>query len=126
MLLFTIVPIVELFILFKVAEVTSAMTTVVLVLVTGIAGAYLAKSEGRIIISKIKNELNAGRIPGNDLLNGLCVLVGGAFLLTPGILTDVVGFSLVLPGAREIYKAVAKRKIQKMIETGSINIHFRK
>lgn len=125
-LFFTITPIVELFILFQIAEVTSAWTTIALVLVTGIAGAYLAKSEGRIIITKIKSELNEGRVPGNQLINGLCVLIGGAFLLTPGILTDIAGFTLVLPGTREIYKAFIKRKFSKMIREGNINIYFRK
>ncbi|MGF7060238.1 FxsA family protein [Brassicibacter mesophilus] len=125
-LFFTLTPIVELFILFQIAEVTSAWTTIALVLVTGIAGAYLAKSEGRIIITKIKSELNEGRVPGNQLINGLCVLIGGAFLLTPGILTDIAGFTLVLPGTREIYKAFIKRKFSKMIREGNINIYFRK
>ena len=125
-LFFTLTPIVELFILFKLAEVTSALTTIGLVLATGIAGAYLAKSEGRLIISKIKSELNEGRVPGDQLMNGLCVLIGGAFLLTPGILTDIAGFTLVLPGTREIYKAFIKRKFSKMIREGNVNIYFRK
>ncbi|MTI69690.1 MAG: FxsA family protein [Firmicutes bacterium] len=124
-LLFTITPIVELYILFQLADVTSPLTTVGLVLITGIAGAYLAKSEGRLILSKIKLELNSGRVPGNQLLNGLCVLIGGALLLTPGIITDILGFTLVIPGTREIYKSIIKRKFKRMIEEGNINIYFR-
>ncbi|MTI65659.1 MAG: FxsA family protein [Firmicutes bacterium] len=124
-LLFTITPIVELYILFQLADVTTPLTTVGLVLITGIAGAYLAKSEGRLILSKIKLELNSGRVPGNQLLNGLCVLIGGALLLTPGIITDILGFTLVIPGTREIYKSIIKRKFKRMIEEGNINIYFR-
>ena len=123
-LLFTVTPLVELYVLFKVAEVTSAWATIGLVLITGIAGAYLAKSEGRMILTKIKMELNSGRVPGNELLNGLCVLVGGALLLTPGLITDILGFSLVIPGTREAFKAVVKRKFKGMIEKGDINIRF--
>lgn len=122
LLLFTTVPFIELYILLKLADVTTPFTTLALVIVTGIAGAYLAKSEGRLIITKIKQELNFGKIPGNELLNGLCVLIGGALLLTPGIITDIFGFSLVIPGTREIYKIFLKRKFKDMITKG--NIHF--
>lgn len=125
-LLFTITPLVELFILFQLADVMGAWSTIALVLVTGIAGAALAKSEGRLIIRKIKTEINEGRLPGNEMLNGLCVLVGGALLLTPGIITDILGFSLVIPGLRDIYKVYLKRKFTKMIDEGNINIHFRR
>lgn len=123
--LFTIMPLVELFILFKVADVTSPLTTILLVVLTGIAGGYLAKSEGKIIISKIKIELNNGRMPGNELINGLCVLVGGAFLLTPGIITDFLGFMLVMPGTREIFKGYIKKKFKNMLNKGDINIIYR-
>lgn len=124
-LLFTITPIVELYVLFQLADVMGPWTTIGLVLITGVAGAYLAKSEGKLIINKIKMELNAGNLPGNELLNGLCVLIGGALLLTPGIMTDILGFSLVIPGLREIFKTYLKRKFKKVIETGDINIHLR-
>lgn len=125
-LLFTITPIVELYILFQLSGVMGPWSTIGLVLVTGVAGAYLAKSEGKLIINKIKMELNQGKLPGNQLLNGLCVLIGGALLLTPGILTDILGFSLVIPGLREIFKVYLKRKFKKVIEEGDINIHFRR
>lgn len=125
-LLFTVTPIVELFILIKLSQITSIWTTVGLVFATGVAGAYLAKSEGRIILTRLKLEVSEGRMPGNQLLNGACVLIGGALLLTPGLVTDILGFSLVLPGTREIFKALVKRKIKKMIETGDINIYFRR
>lgn len=125
-LLFTITPIVELFILLKLADVTSTLATIALVLFTGIVGAYLAKKEGRIILTKINIELNNGRMPGNELINGLCVLVGGAFLLTPGILTDIFGFSLVIPGTREIFKAIIKRKFKDIIDNGNTNFYFKR
>ncbi|MBS4535671.1 FxsA family protein [Clostridium sp. D2Q-14] len=123
-LLFTLVPIVELFILFKIAEVTSGLATILLVLLTGIAGAYLAKSEGRIIINRIKNELSQGRMPGNELINGLCVLIGGALLLTPGIITDIVGFSLVIPMTRIMFKRYIKGKFEGMIREGQIHFYY--
>lgn len=123
-LLFTLTPIVELFILFKIVEVTSGLTTMLLVLLTGIAGAYLAKSEGKIIITRIKSEINQGTMPGNELINGLCVLIGGALLLTPGIITDIIGFSLVIPMTRLIFKKYIKRKFESVIKEGQVHFHY--
>lgn len=125
-LLFTITPIVELFLLLELSKITSVWTTIGIVLVTGIVGASLAKNQGRLIITKIRVELNEGRMPGDQLINGLCVLIGGALLLTPGIVTDILGFSLVIPGTREIFKGVVKKILSKRLQNGSIDIHYRK
>lgn len=125
-LLLTIIPIVEIFILFKIAEVTTIWTTIVLVIATGFAGAYLAKREGVAILASVKRELNEGRVPGNQLLNGLCVLIGGILLITPGLLTDITGFTLVLPGTRQLYIKIIRRWLTNMIQMGSINIIFRR
>ncbi len=125
-LLLTLVPIIEVFILFKIAEVTTVWTTIALVIVTGFAGAYLARREGTQILSSIKRELNDGRVPGNQLLNGLCVLIGGILLLTPGLLTDITGFTLVLPVTRQLYIRLIKRWLTNMMQMGSVNIFLRK
>lgn len=123
--LFTITPLVELYLLFKLSDLTSPSTTIAIVLLTGIIGAYLAKSQGRIILNKIKVKLSYGDMPGDELINGLCVLIGGALLLTPGIITDFLGFTLVLPGTRDIYKIYIKEKLRKMIDKGDIHIYRR-
>ena len=125
-LLFTITPIVELLLLLELSKITSIMTTISIVLLTGIVGAYLAKSQGRLIITRIRVELNEGRMPGDQLLNGLCVLVGGALLLTPGIITDVLGFTLVIPGTREIFKGLVKKILSQKLQEGNINMHYRR
>ncbi|WP_026894587.1 FxsA family protein [Clostridiisalibacter paucivorans] len=122
-ILFTAIPIAELYVLFKLAEKTSALTTIAIVLLTGVVGAYLAKSQGRAILDRIRLELNSGRMPGNELINGLCVLIGGALLLTPGIITDVMGFSLVIPATREVFKQLLRDKFKSMLERGNINIY---
>lgn len=122
-MLFTIIPVLELLLLLKLSQLTSIWTAIGLVIATGIVGAYLAKSEGRIIITRIRTELNQGRMPGDQLINGLCVLVGGALLLTPGIITDVVGFSLVIPVTRELFKAFIKEKLSKMVNSGNVYIY---
>ncbi|MGO1370289.1 MAG: FxsA family protein [Senegalia sp. (in: firmicutes)] len=124
-LLFTIIPIVELFLLFKIAEITSGLTTILLVILTGILGAYLAKSEGRLILMRIRTDLNRGQMPANELINGLCVLVGGALLLTPGIITDIIGFSLVIPLTRMAFKRYIKAKFSEKIRSGQVNFYYR-
>ena len=125
-LLFTIVPLVELTILLKLSNNIGFIYTLAIVIFTGGRGVYFAKSQGKEILFRIRNEMQSGRMPGNQLLNGLCVLVGGAMLLTPGILTDTLGFLLVLPIPRELIKVYIKRKIQNMIEEGRVNFNFRR
>lgn len=124
-LLFTVVPLIELYILFRIAQLTSWLWTFILVISTGLAGAWLVKKEGRGILSRIKIELSEGRLPGEELLNGLCVLIGGALLLTPGVVTDVLGFTLVLPGSREFYKRYLKSKFSRFIKGASMDMYFR-
>lgn len=125
-LLITIVPIIEIFVLFKLAQLTSIWTTILVVILTGFLGAYFTKKEGSNIIASIKYELNDGRVPGNQLLNGLCVLIGGILLLTPGLLTDITGFTLILPGTRHFYVMLIKKWLTNLVQMGNVNIFFRK
>lgn len=125
LLLFTIVPIVELIVLIKLSQVTNLWFTIGVILVTGIVGAYLAKSQGSGIFRRIKMELSRGGIPGDELINGAFVLVGGAMLLTPGLLTDAMGFIFVMPYTRRLIKIWGKRKLKAMIEGGRFNIYWR-
>lgn len=103
LLAFTAIPFIELFLLFKIAEITSAFTTLAIIILTGILGAYLAKTQGILVFNQIKLDINSGILPKDALINGLCVLIGGILLLTPGVLTDIVGFSLIIPLSRLIY-----------------------
>lgn len=123
-LLFVMFPMVELYLLYRLAETFGWMETFAIILSTGLVGAYLAKKEGREIIRHINIELGEGRIPGDELLNGMCVLIGGALLLTPGIITDLVGLSLIFPLTRRIYKKYILEKMKHMIKKGSASIHF--
>lgn len=124
-LLFTMVPLIELAILFKLNQYVGLGYTLGIVIFTGVLGAYLAKSQGNQILFRIRTEMGEGRMPGDELINGLCVLIGGAMLLTPGILTDTTGFILVLPGTRHLVKVFIKNKLRKMIDEGKVNFYFR-
>lgn len=124
-LLFTVIPLVELALLFKLNDYIGLGYTLGIVLFTGIFGAYLAKSQGRQILFRIRHEMQEGRMPGDQLMNGLCVLIGGTMLLTPGILTDTLGFILVIPATRELIKLYVKKKFRDMIDEGRVNFYFR-
>lgn len=122
-LLFTIIPLIEIFVLFKIAELTNWGHTILLVALTGIIGAYLAKKEGRQIILKIQEQLRMSKMPTEELINGLCVLIGGALLLTPGIFTDMIGFSLILPSSRVLYKIYITKQFNKIINRNIIDLN---
>lgn len=125
-LLFIIVtPIIDLYILIKASQNMGFWTTIGLIIATGIAGYYLARSEGKIVLSNINNELSQGRVPGEALLTGLSILIGGIFLVVPGIVTDIIGITMILPGTREIYKNIIRRYFTNRIRRGNTRIFLR-
>ena len=103
-LLFVFVPLIELFLLLKLAEVISGGMTFLLVVVTGVIGAALARRQGWLTIAKLQDEVRQGRVPTTTMADGLMIFVAGALLITPGILTDVFGFSLLIPFCRAAYR----------------------
>lgn len=122
LLLFAVIPILELYLIIKAGEAIGALNTVLIILTTAIVGASLAKSQGLMVLSRIRQALNEGRVPGNELLHGLMILIGGATLLTPGFITDFVGLSMLLPQIRNVYIRIAQRVIRKRVETGEWDI----
>lgn len=104
LLLLTVVPLVELALLFWVADVTDWTLTLAIVIFTGILGAALAKHQGLQVWRRIQDQISKGKPPTNELLDGLMILFAGAFLLTPGILTDCVGFFLLTPIGRKLLR----------------------
>ena len=123
--LIILMPILDLYILVKASQAMGFWTTILLIIATGIAGYYLAKSEGRLIIRDINRAMGEGRVPGDEILTGFSILVGGFLLLIPGIVTDIIGITMVLPGTREFYKAYIKRWLQGLINRGYTNIIIR-
>lgn len=99
-LLFTLVPALELYLLIQIGQVMGALSTVLLIAVTGAVGAALAKREGLSVLSRLQAELQTGLPPADRLVEGLLVLIGGVLLITPGVLTDLTGFLLILPVSR--------------------------
>jgi|TARA_B110000438_G_C15515348_1_gene521746 UPF0716 protein FxsA len=121
-LLFVILPIFELMLLIEVGQVFGLLPTLTLVLFTGVAGAWLARAEGMRVFFQFQKELATGKLPGQAMLDGISVLVGGAFLLTPGIITDFAGFSLLFPPTRRWLQRRIQASVEKQAADGSVRV----
>ncbi len=120
LILFTIIPVVELVILLKVGALIGVGPTIALILLTGLAGAYLARTQGLDLAYRIQSELNQGHVPTEELLDGAMILAGGILLLTPGFCTDLIGFSLLVPAPRSILKNLVRTWMKHYIDQGRI------
>ena len=122
-ILFVIVPLVELVLLIQLGNLVGLLPTVALVVTTGVTGAWLARLEGLRTVMQLREELAQGKLPGQSIMDGVSILLGAAFLLTPGILTDFVGFSLLLPTSRRALQRLVRKKIERGLTDGSLNVH---
>ena len=118
LILFTVVPLIELALLIKLGNLIGLWPTISIVIVTGVLGAALARNQGTRTVVAIRAELAEGRAPTESLLNGLLILVGGVVLLTPGLLTDLLGFSLLIP----LTPGLPETGSKKNFKTGSGNM----
>ncbi len=121
-LLFIGVPLLELVLLVQLGQWIGLWPTLGIVVLTGVAGATLARMEGMRTLWSFRGELARGRLPSQAIFDGLAILVGGALLLTPGLLTDVVGFSLLLPPPRRWIQGRIRRRLEEQIRDGAFNI----
>lgn len=125
LLLFTLVPLVELFLLIEVGKMIGTWPTIFLVAATGFFGVLLARSQGTQVLYRMQREMESGSLPGEELLDGACILVGGAVLLTPGLITDLLGFFLLIPITRALFKKAAYSLIKRRMKTGSVHYYHR-
>ena len=121
LLLFIIVPAVELFLLIEIGQRIGTLPTLGLIVFTGALGAYLAKRQGVQVLQKLRTEMGGGQLPGETLVDGLIILLAGAVLMTPGILTDTFGFLCLIPVTRKFIKAFIWRRIQRAIQNNQIH-----
>ncbi len=122
-LLLTVVPLVELYLLFKLSDWTGFLVTVLVIVGTGIVGAALARMEGLRVLGTIQRDLADGRLPADGLLDGGLILLAAALLVTPGLLTDTVGFLLLLPPTRVVARRMLKGWIKRKIEQGQVHFY---
>ncbi len=111
-LVFILVPVIEFRILWSLSESIGIIQTLALIVLTGIVGAYLARSQGIKVLNSIKDDLEAGTMPADSILSAALVLIGGILLITPGIMTDAFGFCLLIPPFRSVLALLLKKYIQ--------------
>ena len=123
LLLFTDVPALEIYLLFSIGGQIGGLYTLFIVLLTGFTGAYLAKSQGLQILSRIQDDLSKGTVPANEFINGLLVFGGGLLLLTPGFLTDILGITMVFPVTRMMISHFFKAYFERAIKSGNVKFY---
>ncbi len=116
LLLFTVVPIVELLLLVELGRHLGLAATLAIVLGTGALGAALARWQGLATLRRVQTEMEAGRLPAGPLVDGLLILVAGGVLLTPGLLTDLLGFALLVPTTRRAVRRAVSRAIRTRMQ----------
>jgi UPF0716 protein FxsA len=126
LLLFTLVPVVELILLIRIGQWVGTIPTVAAIVVTGVVGAWLARREGILAWHRVRGSLAAGQMPADALLHGLLVFTGGAMLLTPGVLTDFLGLALLFPFTRSVIARRVHRRLERSVtrSTGRIEARF--
>jgi UPF0716 protein FxsA len=112
-LLFILVPIAEIFVIIQVGQAIGALPTVALLIIDSIVGALLLRSQGRRAWAAFREALAVGRVPHREILHGALVIVGGAFLLTPGFISDAVGLLLLIPPTRAAIAAGITRMLAR-------------
>jgi UPF0716 protein FxsA len=120
--LFILLPLVELALLIQIGRWIGLVWTLAIVVVTGFLGAALARRHGIRAWIAIRDELRAGRMPASALADGLLILIGGIVLLTPGILTDLFGFAMLLPVTRNAFKKALRSRFQRAVDRGEASV----
>ena len=122
-LLFTILPSFELWLLFQVKDQIGLLETIWIVVITGMVGASMAKAQGLMVLQDLQEQSTKGIPPTQTLVEGVLVLVGGVLLVTPGILTDAFGFSLIIPFTRRLWAPAVRSWFGKRV-TANSSIQF--
>jgi UPF0716 protein FxsA len=117
-LLFTVVPLVELFLLIQLGGLIGVWATVAIVVLTGVLGAHLTRLQGLRTVRRLREELASGSLPAATLVDGMLILAAGAVLLTPGLLTDAAGFFLLVPAGRALVRRQVMAAFQRRQQVG--------
>lgn len=123
-LLFTIVPLVELYILIKIGSHIGGFNTILVVIITAVLGAWLARLQGLRTLQQIQLSLSQGQIPAEELIDGVLILAGGILLFTPGVLTDLFALVLLFPSTRTHFKRWLRRRFDRMAASGNVRLHY--
>ncbi len=123
-LAFTLIPFIELYLLIELGTSIGPLNTLLLVILTGAVGAYLARMQGLGAIMRVRERLQQGQTPADELLDALIIFVAGIVLLTPGLLTDIAGLLLLFPATRLRFKMWLREKFNQWVQQP--NVHIRR
>jgi UPF0716 protein FxsA len=118
--LFILVPLAELYVILKVGDAIGALWTIALLAADSVLGSLLLRAQGRTVWRRFNENLAAGRMPHREVLDGVLVIFGGAFLVTPGFLTDVVGLALLIPPTRALVRRLVARRLGRRVAVGVV------
>ncbi len=121
-IIFIVIPILEISVLLISGKTIGVLPTLFLLFLTGIIGAWLAKRQGLETMKKMQEQLRYGQIPGNAIVDSICIFFGGLLLLTPGYITDICGFLLLLPFTRNKLKPALFLLMRRWIEKNNVTI----
>ncbi len=113
--LFLALPIAEIYVIIQVGGAIGVWPTLALLILDGFVGAALARSQGRAAWDRFNRALAEGRVPARETFDGAMIILGGALLLTPGFITDIVGFLLLIPPTRDILRALTARLARRRV-----------
>ena len=116
-------PVIELALLIQLGQHLGLPLTVALVLGTGAIGAILARSQGMRALASLRLSVASGSFPGDEIFNGVLILAGGLLLLTPGFVTDTMGFAALIPGTRGLIKTWLKHQVHRRLLSGEVRLH---
>ncbi|MHA7837712.1 MAG: FxsA family protein [bacterium] len=122
LLLFVVVPALELVLLIELGSRIGTLATFALIVITGVVGATLARRQGLGVLRRLQQDVESGRLPAESLFEGAFVLVAGALLVTPGVLTDVVGFLCLVPAFRRHVRRMLERRFERAVAEGRVRI----
>lgn len=122
LLLFIVVPVVELVLLIEIGQRVGTVATIALIIGTGIVGASLARQQGISTLARLRKDLDEGRLPAEAIVDGVLILVAAAVLVTPGVLTDLFGFFCLIPFCRRVLSRNLKRRFERAMQEGRINV----
>jgi UPF0716 protein FxsA len=114
-LAFTLIPVFEIYLLIKIGHYLGAFNTILVVIVTGFLGAYLAKLQGIKTMMRVRDSLNRGELPAEEMLDALLIFMAGIVLLTPGFITDLAGIGILVPNTRAWFKRWLRKKFDQWI-----------
>ena len=124
--LFIIIPFVELLIIFKIGTSIGFWPALAIIVIPGLLGAAMARSQGAAVLSQVKGEIARGRLPGAKILDGFLIFCGGLLLITPGILTGLVGLTVLFPGVRRLYRDFILHRLWRLVVSGGLKFYLKK